>query len=379
MSNIGVRIEYNNQLWLNDMNSNFTFNWNQHTVSFANGVHISTEIKLDLAEKKNLVKSLTFDNPSHIPHWQNLIPDLHKTVERILKQIQEVAKTVDSCIRQTPKGIRLEPLNFERKFLNQTQSFPVVYWKFTEEERRQLSPIYEHFDDNAKKTYDKGIMIPMPVSFERRQILLTDNEVKDIGDTLNTIDNNKPYLALYSIAWQNFSNHSFDSAILILATSIETSLKWWLNQEGDEIAKFLISNMQSPPLEELYKCARNNTNITLPGIFTDWLVRLRKARNDIAHKPSSGNINPLEIARWFAVAEAIFKSFSKFDNNKLVGYLVEPKGKDAHKKFHSDSKGIVLRQEKLGEEHWLHVLLDTEETYRFGLKSCKKCKEQNFS
>lgn len=380
MSKISVSIDYANQLWLSDHEASFSFTWGSHTANIGMfGLAVSTEVELSNSVQEALVKCLTFEDPSHIPHWQTLSPELHRTVEYVVDQIRDAAVTADHCIRKTPKGIRLTPLGFAKRFLNQSQSFPVVHWAFSDEERDRLQPHYEHLGTKAKRVYDKGIMIPMPVSFERRQIHLDHNEVKDIGLCINEDSNIEPYLSLYGIAWENFSNHSFYSAILILATSIETSLKWWLNRRGDEISKFLIANIQSPPIDQLYTCARNKADLNLPGIYTDWLVRLRKVRNDIAHKPTSRDIDNLEIARWFAIGEAIFKSISGNDNDPLVGFLVEPTGDKASDQFPPDSRGIVLRREELYGENSLHVLLDTGETWRFSTTACKKCNNQEFT
>lgn len=379
MSKISFRPDYSNQLWLVDDNASFSFSWGPHTFTFSQtGIAISTEVDLDISEQEAIVRCLTFDDPSFVPLWQSLSPDLHRTVERIVEQILEAAMTADHCIRQSPKGIRLSPLRFEERFVNQSQSFPVVYWRFSDEERECLKPIYENLSENAKRVYDKGIMIPMPVSFERRQIYLENDEVKEIGSRLGKPSKIEPHRLLYAIAWENYIDRSFDSAILVLATSIETALKWWLNKQGDEITRFLITNIQSPPVEQLYTCARNNTDIELPGVFTDWLVRLRKTRNDIAHKPISKKIDNLEIARWFAVGEAILRSISGHNNDPLVGFLVEPTGEKAAEKFPPNSRGVVLRREELYGENSLHVLLDTGETWRFSTDACKKCRDQDF-
>ena len=360
--------------------TSFTFTWGSHTIAFNEvGIGISTEVDLSISEQEALVQCLTFETPSHVPHWQSLSPDLHRTVERIVEQIREAAITADHCIRQSPKGVRLSPLSFEERFVNQSQSFPVVHWNFSDEERERLSPLYEHLAENAKRVYDRGIMIPMPISFERRQIHLENDEVEEIGARLGNTSNIEPYRSLYAIAWENYIDQSFDSAILILTTSIETALKWWLNQQGDEIARFLINNIQSPPVEQLYTCARNKTDIKLPGVFAEWLVRLRKTRNEIAHKPASKKIDSLEIARWFAIGEAILKSISGHNNDPLVGFLVEPTGEKAADKFPPDSRGVVLRREALYGENSLHILLDTGETWRFSNAACRKCKDQNFS
>ena len=272
MSKISVRTRHMGELWLSDDNAHFTYNWGPHTLSFDQvGIAISTEVELTIEEKTDLVKCLTFKDPSHVPHWQTLTPNLHRTVERIVSQVRNAAITVDQCIRQSPKGVRLSPLSFEERFVNLSQSFPVVNWVFTNAEREELKSLYEDLPDNAKRVYDKGIRIPMPISFERRQIQLENSEVEEIGVRLQHKIVSQPFRTLYAIAWDNLIGRSFDSAVLILSTSIETALKWWLGENGDTISNFLISNMQSPPIEQLYSCARKNTELNLPVFLLNGL------------------------------------------------------------------------------------------------------------
>ncbi|WP_290704708.1 hypothetical protein [Amphritea sp.] len=379
MSKISVRIRYTNQLLFSNSHSHSKFNWDQHSVLFnLDGVTISTEAELDDNEQQNLVRALTFNNPAHIPNWRSLTPDLHQTIRRILTQIQEATVKVDNSIRQTSKGIRLQSLSFEKIFFDPSHSLPIVHWEFSKEEKAQLQPLYDHLDEPARQAYEKGITIPVPVSFERRPILLNTDEIKSIGDSLKDQDNTQPHLALYSIAWDNFIEGSYQSAILILATAIETSLKWWLSKHSDEVYSHMKENMQTPAIELLYTCARKYTGLSLPNIFAYWLVNLREARNDIAHKPAAQAVNILELARWFAVGEAIFKAFSGSENSSLVGYLVEPTEDNPECTHHTDNQGIVLRQEELNGINSLHLILNTGETYRINSEACKKCKDQDF-
>lgn len=378
MSTIGVRTNYTQQLWLEDFHANYSYESDSNTLTFGmSGTSITTEIELSELEQEKLVKCLISDQQNHIPHWQNLTPDLHRTVERIVQKIMQVSILADYSIRKSPKGIRLKPLSFERRFLNQSQSFPVLYWTFSDEERTRLKNLYSHLNENLQKKYDRGIMIPMPEPFERRQIFLTKEEANEIGETFKNAEEIEPYWELYSTALENCINYSFGSAVLILATSIETALKWWLNKNGDEIAKFLITYSPSPSIEKLYECARTNTEIDLPGAYIQWIKELRDIRNIIAHKPISTQINRLEIARWFAIGEAILKLISGHKSDKLVGHLVEPVGKKAIDKFADNSRGIVMRKEILDKEQFYHIMVDTGETWRFTRKGFKKSKNQD--
>lgn len=379
MSKISVRTKYTNQLLLSNSHTHSAFSWDKHSVSFhLDGITISTEAELSDDEQQSLIRALTFNNPSHIPNWRSLTPELHQAIRRILTQIQEAAVKVDNSIRQTPKGIRLQSLSFEKIFFDSSHSLPVVHWEFSEEEQTRLQPYLDHLDEQARKAYRDGIMIPVPVSFERRPILLNTDEIKKIGDSLKDQKSIQPHLALYSIAWDNFIEGAYQSAILILATAIETSLKWWLSKQSDEVYSHMKENMQTPAIELLYTCARKYTGLKLPNIFAYWLVNLRKARNDIAHKPAEQSVNTLELARWFAIGEAIFKAFSGYNNSSLVGYLVEPTEDNADDTQHTDNQGIVLRQEELNGVNSLHLILNTGETYRINPDACKRCKDQDF-
>jgi hypothetical protein len=379
MSKISVRIRYTNQLLLSDSHTHSAFSWDQHNVSFnLDGITVSTEAELSDNEQQNLVRALTFNNPSHIPNWQSLTPDLHQAIRRILMQIQEAAVKVDNSIRQTPKGIRLQSLSFEKIFFDPSHSLPVVHWELSEEEKTRLLPLFNHLDEPARRAYENGITIPVPVSFERRAILLNTDEISKIGDSLKDKESIQPHLALYSIAWDNFIKGSHQSAILVLASAIETSLKWWLSKQSDEVYSHMKVNLQTPALELLYTCARKYTGLNLPNIFAYWLVNLSEARNDIAHKPAGETVNTLELARWFAIGEAIFKAFSGYRNSALVGYLVEPTEDNPDSCNYADNQGIVLRQEELNGVNSLHLILNTGETYRINSEACKKCKDQDF-
>lgn len=383
MSEIIIRPDTGNQLWPSvdsgdDINC-YHHEWGPNKIVFTGGaLTITTEVDLSEDEQIALVKCLINEDLAFVPHWQTLTPDLHRTVQRIEKQVLEAARVVDYCFRKSPKGIRLSPFKVPKQFINQSQAFPVVRWRFSDDERIRLKPLYAHLKPNAQQVYDKqGILIPLPVSFERRQVHLNKDEVAEIFKQINNTVEIAPFWGLYGVAWESFENKSFDSAVLILATAIETALKWLLNQHADGIASYFIENTQSPRIEQLYQCARENTPYDLPD-FKKWLVRLRDARNFVAHKPRRCVIEPLEIARWFAVGEAIFKAISGKANDPLVGYIVEPQGDKADSKFPRDTRGVVLRREELYKQDSLHVVLDTGETWRFNEGAYKKAANQNF-
>ena len=380
MSTITAGTGYEGQLWLDyDLeHRSFTFKWSKHTVIFGTyGINVTTEFDISDDEQIALIKCLAKRDPQFPPHWQTLTPDLHRLVERMTGQILEAAITADNCLRKIPKGLRLAPLEFTKHRTQAGQMFPVIRWQFSKKEQERFMPILETYGPDVAKAYNSGMVIPMPVHFERRQVSLTEEELNRVGNYLEQPSRPQPFRSLYAIALENFVNRSYDSAVLILATSIETALKWWLIENSDPIADYLLTNVQSPPIDKLYSCARKNTEISLPKHFNSWIVNLRDARNDVAHKPLGKEISSLEIARWFAIGEAIFSAFEGYSIDPLTGSVVEPIGEKANEKFPPDSRGIVLRREILYREDSYHIVLDTGETSRFSEKTFKKSENQS--
>lgn len=381
MSTITAGTGYEGQLWLDhelDVRS-FTHEWDSHKVTFGvHGFNVSTKFEMHDEEKLALVQCLAKADPEIPPHWQSLSPDLHRLVESMTDQIFSAAFEADNSLRKLHKGLRLSPLEFRKRRTQAGQIFSVITWQFSDEESNQFKSIFEALGAKAVQAYKSGIEIPMPVHFERRQVHLTEEEIQLVGEDLRQKSEIQPFRRLYAIALDNFVSRSYDPAVLILATSIETGLKWWLINKGDPISDYLLTNIQSPPIDKLYSCARKNTDIELPKRFGEWLVRLRNTRNDIAHKPLANDINPLQIARWFAIGEAIFSAMEGSTIDPEVGSLVEPAGEKAKDKFPPDSRGVVLRREVLYNDNSYHIVLDTGETWRFGEGTFNRCEDQSF-
>lgn len=377
MSKIVIQINHDGLLWpaydTADEIRSYSHSWDVNDVRFGNGgITITSEVELSKEEQISLVKCLTKDTIPFVPHWQSLTRDVHRTVQRIEKQVWETARFVDYCFRRSPKGIRLAPLKLPMRHINQSQAFPVMYWQFSEEERERLCTFYAGLSPQARQIYEKGILIPFSVPFDQKQIYLRKEEVDEVFVTMDVATELPPYWALYGIAWENFAkNKSNDSAILILATSIETALKWCLKRNGDGIANFLIEKMQSPSLDNLYLCALEHTPHNFPEHFKPWLAQLVRARNFVAHKPRGAEIEVLQVARWFAVGEAILKAIIDKESDPLVGFLIEPVGERAKENFAPHTRGVVLRREELRKtgEMKLHVVLDCGESWYFGENS----------
>lgn len=381
MSKITISLKHDDLLWTvfdgeNGLKS-YTHSWEDNTITFDDfHIRVTCEVDISDQEQSALVKCLTKEGTTFVPTWGTLTIDVQKTVQRIEKQIWKTARFIDHCFRRSPKGIRLPPLKLSKQQVSQSQqAFPVMGWKFSEEEQKRLSPLYAHLSSEACSRYDKsGVMIPIS-EFEHKQIHMSDQDVEEIFQYMDTATESPPYWALYGIAWENFAkNKSYDSAILILATSIETALKWCLNQHGDNIANYLIEKLPSPSLDRLYMCALVNTPHEFPKHFQAWLKQLSEARNFVAHKPREVDIEVLQIARWFALGEAILKIITDKENDPLVGYLIEPSGENVVVNFPPDSRGVVLRREKLyhtGEDKF-HVIFDSGVSRYFGENSFVK-------
>lgn len=348
------------------------------------GITVICNFDLSEGDQIKLANCLVNERIPFVPHWQSLTIDVHRTVQMIEAKILEVARLADHGFRRTSKGIRLPPRKVQLMHINQSQAYPVMNWHLSDEEKDRLSVVFEKFPAEVRSRYEKGgIMIPFSVSFGQKQIHLNDHEVEEAFNNMDAEYTFPPFWALYAISWQTFAeSKSHDAAILVLATSIETALKWCLKEAGDAISNFLIEHTQSPPLRRLYECACENTSFDFPDHFAGWLGQLSTARNFVAHKPRGFEIDFLQMGRWFAVGEAIMKAIAGKANDPLVGYLVKPNGDRAIEHFTDDACGVVLRSEEFRNtgEARLHVLMDTGETYYFSEESFEKLtdKRQKF-
>ena len=207
-----------------------SYSWEVHSVSFGlGGVSLVTEFELSEEEQELLVRSLTDRDPSQPPHWKSIPADLHPAVLRIELQLREAASAVDEQIRRTPSAIRLPIYRFPKAFPNQTPNWSTVFWSFNEEERHRLGPLLEHLDSAKQKAFQRGITIPLPDSYEGRHINLSNEQLDIIGAAIAEGNRNfPPSHTLYGVAWENFEIRSFSAAVVILATSIEIALKWYL-------------------------------------------------------------------------------------------------------------------------------------------------------
>lgn len=382
MTKIEAHVDYNSGLWLDHKlgERSYTLKWGENElVIHVAGLSVATIFSLSDDAKIELFEALVKDDPTHPPQWQDVPPTLQRIVDAMAIQLVDAASAADRSIRGLAKGTRLSPLKFRQFRTSSNQEFPVFYWIFSEEEKLLLSPIIEKIGSKAAESYKRHLAIPMPRHFERRQAHLTETEINKIQELLISDAESEAFRNLYALALESFIGRSYDSAVLILATSIEAALKSYLVRSGDGIADYLLSNIQSPPIDKLYACARKQANMDLPKGFGAWLVGLRDARNSVAHKPRLQTFPPLLISRWFAMGEAILSYMAGNAPDPLVGKLVEPIGDKAPEKFPENARGVILRRELLYDEHSYHVVIDTGETWRFGESKFRVCDDQNIN
>jgi len=378
VSIIRIRINYDQLLWTEmtkDDFPNYSHSWGEHSVAFSSlGVTISCTVDIAEDQRLKLVQSLAKDiEHDRAPHWQDLSPELHHTVLRIEQEVLNAAKFVDFCFRRSPKGVRLPPFNLPERDFNTGQPLKYMTWVFTEEERREVEHVFSGFNRNAKARLSRGLNLPFSQVFSQKQIHMTASEVEQIFSNFSE-DDQPPFWELYGLAWENFVglNQSHASSVLLLCTAIETCLKWCLANSSDQIANLLIDKMPSPRLDQLYDICKTSTDYPFPEHFKGWLAQLAQARNFFAHKPRGASIPLLQIARWFAVGEAVLKATIYEESDPRVGYLIRPAGTpEPSTGLAPEAIGVVLRSEEyhVDKQEKLHVLIDTGVSYYFGLDS----------
>lgn len=363
MSQFRVNLDFAGRLWPEEES---TYTWGSHSVSFGSfGISLSTEIDVSKEDQETLVRVRSTIPPEHTPHWGIIPANLHSTILAIEEQLRAGAAAVDEQLRKAAGAVRLPTYKFPRSPPNQTPNWSTVFWAFSDEESERLHPLFQHLDERHRAVYRRGISIPLPDAYEGRQVHLKKKQIDSIGAALvNGDQSTPPSYTLYGVAWENFENRSLSAAVVILATSIETALKWHLTQKGDNVAGYLIENSQSPPLDKLASCARKYAGLNIPKNFQKWIAELAQARNQIVHRPVKQELKPLQVARWFAVGEALLNAIQDVASDPLVGELVRVP--DRFDDFPKGSRGIVLRREETYGEDGFHVWLDSGTTRRFG-------------
>jgi hypothetical protein len=376
LSKFTIRIDYNSSLWTEWPEGkipkfyNHKIEGSEVQINFGGqGINISDDFEISEVEQFALAKCLLKVKVGFVPLWHDLSPDTHRLVKRIEDSLLATVRRVDLGFRMLEKGIRLPPPKIIRRGPpNSQQLFAVFTWAISLNEIEVLLEREPISADVRSRIEKSGLLVPCSPPFGQKHLQLGDREVSEVFANIDKTKDSPPYWLLYGIALENFiENRSFGSAVLILATAIETALKGALIEKGDEIARFLLDKVQSPPLRELFKCFCNAYEVTFPERFSGWIDQINYARNFAAHKPRELKIEYLQMARWFAVGEAVLRSVAGKEIDGNVGQLVKPIGDRASEKFASDAKGVVLRNERFhGDgEMKFHILMDTGETYYF--------------
>lgn len=343
------------------------FSWGNNNVSFGMvGARIQTSVDLPKKQLKELVRKLVSLEPQFTPAWQTVPPSCQPLLMRAESQLLQAAQDVDAAIRQVSAGIRLPLFKFSRAGPNQSQQWPVMYWNFSDADRAAFASYLDKLEEPAKSRYSKGLTLPFPPANEGRQVHLTAEERQTIGEILGKeeVTAVPASFGLWSMAWDNFERHAYPAAVIVLASAIETAIKFHLGERGDRIASYLVENLPSPPLPKLLACAEREADLDVPSNCGTWLTGLMNKRNDVVHKPSSTTVSRLELARWFAVGEAILQQLNNHESEALAGFIVEisPKIGD----FAKGSSGVVLRRSiDYGTDESLHVMLESGDTRRF--------------
>lgn len=372
MSRITVELDFGGLLW---PDHNASYSWGTHEASFReSGVSLITNVEISHKDQIAICEMIAALPMNFVPLWQTLPPNLHSTVLGIESQLRGAAETLDDKLRESAGALRLPTYKFRRQASSQIQDWPVVNWKFNDEEWERLKPLFEGLEDNHKRVLRNGVFIPLPDAFEGRQLHLNKEQLDELGVAVGAAgDTASPSYILYGAAWENFSNRSFPAAVVILAASIETALKSYLTERGGDVANYLIENIQSPPLDKLASCARKHAGLNIPQEFNSWLGQLANARNEIVHRPWKQQIDPLQLARWLAVGEAILHALRGVGSDPLVGRFIQVP--EQIKDFPAGTRGVVLRREKMYGEDSLHVLLDSGVTNRFNPKAVEVLKD----
>lgn len=374
MSLFSVRLDYESHLWWEDYDYSTTLNVDGITVRIGpGGISLSCEYSINKEDKISLAENLL---GTVAPHWQSIPLKQHSIVIDIANLIHGASTKVDMALRKTPKCYRLPRPNYGQFSLNQQPHCEVINWALDDKDREDLKEVLSKTDDKDRIVNSKSILLPFPVYYDRKQIHLNEMESKIVENAIISETSIVPYKQLFSEAYERFTNREYETSVLLLATSIETALKSFIGSTSGDLLVFMLDRMASPLLENMYTAAIDYCALKAPRQYIEWLTNLRIKRNLIAHKANQTAIEPLELARWLAIVEAILGSMEAHSVDDKIGYLVRPIGDKAKLNFAEDSRGVVIRREEYRDMGSYHVLMETGETWRMNLSSFKVEKEQ---
>lgn len=372
---IRVRLDYGSTLWLEDWDYKSRNEYNGVVVDINTvGIFLSLKIDIDKVDKIGIAKGL---QNSIAPLWQDIPTAQHQTLIDIASSIYEATDRVDMALRSISKCYRLPAPQYSKFFLNQQPYCDEMTWILDDADRNDLEEILNTKREHDRVVGNKTITLPFPINFNRKHISLNSEEVKKfevLVDTAKVI----PYKQMFSEAYARFTVRQNNAAVLMLATSAETALKSYISDKGGSLLQYMLDKMASPSLENLFVASMDHCGLNVPERFKKWLSALREKRNEIAHKSTFTNLDPLEIGRWIAVVEAIMSAIDGVLVNSYIGEVVTPIGLNASEKFSLGTVGVILRMEPYASMPPYHVLMSTGETYRMNEASFKVLPKHKF-
>jgi hypothetical protein len=366
MSRVRIRLDYNGRLWPAEVKTfqpasfvlgNCTFSLTHFDAALVLTVDFSKE------QKAQLFRALTEYEPSSRPQWQALPVAMHPVVLKIDHDLRTAGSIADRCLRQLPQALRLPPWSFPREPANSSNRWSCARWVFDVDDLKDLQNLIEQLEPSKHSAHSNGIWIPLPNAYQGRTVFHNEENRKALGERMQQADAIPPSYALFASAQGQWESRDFAPAVAILAVAIETALKWRLTTHGDDIAGYLLENIQSPPLPKLLSCARDHADLDVPEHFQGWLEKLVRSRNEVVHRPVTKSFDPLLVGRWFSVGEAILGALAGGSPDPLVGkYVRLPFKSDA---FDEGTRGVILRREETYGEDNFHILLESGVTNRF--------------
>lgn len=366
LSLIRVRLDYDSNLWLEDHNYSSRNEYSGVVVDLTPiGIYLSVEVKLGKDDKIGIASGL---HNTVAPHWQNIPVPQHQALIDISRRIYDVTDRVDMALRSIRKCYRLPAPQYSKFYLNQQPYCDVMQWILNDEDRLDLAEILSKAQEHTNVVSNKLITLPFPRNYDRKQIHLNPDEVAKfellVGDSKVI-----PYKQMFAEAYARFTARQHDATVLLLATSLETALKVYISEKGGALLQYMLDKMASPSLENLLVASMDYCGLNAPKDFKKWIASLRLKRNEIAHKPTITDVDPLEVGRWIGVVEAILSAMEGETIDDSIGLIISPIGKKAKEKFSNGTMGVILRMEPYISMPPYHVLMSTGETYRMNKSS----------
>ena len=369
MSLFGINIEFENTIYTRKASGRIE--WNNY---FANihefGISLFIEFEFSEKEKTTLFKALSKDLNENLPkyekasnqyyaHWHRIPASLQRKMIELDKDVHEGAKQLNQILRKNKKSARLPTYNFRKVPPNSKPNWNMINWILSENEKELFKDMIDSYLPMTKLKVSKHIQVPLPDAFRGRNIQFYQEDI----DSLKLIAEKSdfeiepPFTTLYSYAVQNYENRSFSSFVITLTASLETGLKWFLAKKGDNISKYLLDNIQSPPITKLLSVAINECKLQVPEIYKKWLGDLLKIRNQIVHKPGKIEYNTLELSRWLAIGESVLLAIQGMEPYQKSGFKITIS--ERNKSLPKGTKAIIMREEDHYGESNLHITLES--------------------